>query len=136
MIGCAPVAAGNGEAAQCVWDTGVYLQAVQRGLDAKDILAHIEEGPCGSAGQPAVLCFAKGGGILTGHHLAVNIGFGAVDLGNILDVGRACLAVHLKGPVAMPQNGFGTADPRIVVAEDTGVLLVSRRIAGNFARLS
>ena len=41
-----------------LWDTGVYLQAVQRGLDAKDILAHIEEGPCGSAGQPAVLCLS------------------------------------------------------------------------------
>ena len=35
----------------------------------------------------------------------------------------------------MAQHGFGTADPRIVVAEDACVLLVSRRIAGNFAQI-
>ena len=35
----------------------------------------------------------------------------------------------------MPDHGFGTADPRIVVAEDACVFLVARGIAGNFAQL-
>ena len=58
-----------------------------------------------------------------------------MDLGDVLDIGRAGLAVDLKGTVAMAQNGLGAADPRVVVAEDAGILLVSRRIAGDLAEV-
>ena len=79
-------------------DTGVYLQAIQGGLDTQNVLADVEESPCRCAGQPAVFGFAKGGGVLTGYHLAVNVGFGAVDLADVLDIGRAGLFVDSKGP--------------------------------------
>ena len=43
--------------------------------------------------------------------------------------------VDLKRPVAVADNGFCTGHPRVVVAEDAGVLFISRRIAGNLAQL-
>ena len=81
------------------------------------------------------LASPKVGGVLACHHLAVNVGFGAVDLRDVLDVGGAGLAVDRKGAVAVTQRCLGAADPRVVVAEDTGVLLVSRRIAGDLAQI-
>ena len=43
--------------------------------------------------------------------------------------------VDLKRPVAVADNGFCTGHPRVVVAEDAGILFISRRIAGNLAQL-
>ena len=116
-------------------ETGVNFQPRQRGLDAKDVLAHIHKGPGGGAGQPAVFRFAKGCGVTACHHLAVDVRLGAVDLTDVLDVGRAGLFVNLKRPVAVADDGLGTADPGVVVAEDACVLLVARGVAGNFAQL-
>ena len=130
-----PVTAGDGVACQRVGDAGVNAQAVQSGLDAQNVLAHVHEGPCRRAGQPAVLGLAEGGGIAARHHLAVNVGFGAVDLADVLDIGRAGLFVDSKGPVTVAQHGLSTADPWVVVAEDTGVLLVARGIAGDLAQI-
>ena len=130
-----PVAAGDGVACQRVGDAGVNAQAVQSGLDAQNVLAHVHEGPCRRAGQPAVLGLAEGGGIAACHHLAVNVGFGAVDLADVLDIGRAGLFVDSKGPVTVAQHGLSTADPGVVVAEDTGILLVARGIAGDLAQI-
>ena len=135
VIGRPTEAAGHSEAGQGVRDAGVHLQSVQRGLDAQNILAHIEERPRRRAGQPAVLGLAKGGRIPAGYHLAVDIGLCAVYLRNILNVGRAGLAVDLKGTVAVAQNGLSAADPRVIVAENAGVLFVSRRIAGDLAQI-
>ncbi len=81
------------------------------------------------------LASPKVGASLACHHLAVNVGFGAVDLRDVLDVGGAGLAVDRKGAVAVAQRCLSAADPRVVVAEDTGVLLVSRRIAGDLAQI-
>ena len=50
-----PVTAGDGVACQRVGDAGVNAQAIQSGLDAQNVLAHVHEGPCRRAGQPAVL---------------------------------------------------------------------------------
>ena len=116
-------------------DAGVDLQPGQCGLDAKDVLAHIHKGPCGRAGQPAVFRLAEGRGITACHHLAVDIWLGVVDLADVLNVCRTGLFVDLKRAVAVADYSFGTADPRVVVAEDTGVLLVARGIAGNLAQL-
>ena len=135
MVHGPAVAAGDGEAGQRVWDAGVDLQAVQRGLHTEDVLADIEEGPGGGAGQPAVLCLAEGRGVDAGDHLAVDIRLGAVDLGDVLDVGGAGLLVDFKGTVAVAKHSLGAADPRIVVAEDACILLVSRRVAGDLAEV-
>ena len=43
--------------------------------------------------------------------------------------------VDLKRPVTVADNGFCTGHPWVVVAEDAGVLFISRRIAGNLAQL-
>ena len=56
---CATEAAGDRVAGQGVGDAGVHPQAVQGGLDAQNVLADVEEGPCRRAGQPAVFGFAK-----------------------------------------------------------------------------
>ena len=53
----------------------------------------------------------------------------------ILNVGRTGLLVDIKCPVAVADNGFCTGHPRAVVAEEAGVLFISRRIAGNLAQL-
>ena len=82
----AAVTAGDREAGQGVGNAGVDLQAVQRGLHAEDVLAHVEEGPRGGAGQPTVLRLAEGGSVLARDHLAVDVGLGAVDLGDVLNV--------------------------------------------------
>ena len=68
MVGGTPVAAGDGIALEGVRDAGVDPEAVQRGLDAEEILAHIEERPGGRAGQPAVFRLAEGRGIAASHH--------------------------------------------------------------------
>ena len=94
FIGCPAPDTAQDKAVHLVRDAGVDLQHGQRGLDAQDVLAHIDEGPGGRAGEPAGLGLAESGGIAPGHHLAVNVGLGAVDLGNVLDVGGAGLAVH------------------------------------------
>ena len=135
FIGCPAPDAAQGKAVHLVRDAGVDLQPGQRGLDAQDILAHIHKGPGRCAGKPAVFCFAKGGGVAAGHHLAVDIRLGAVDLTDVLNVCRAGLFVDLKRAVTMADYSLGTADPGVVVAEDACVLLVSRGIAGNLAQL-
>lgn len=58
-----------------------------------------------------------------------------MDLTDVLNVCRAGLFVDLKRAVTVTDYSLGTADPRVVVAEDTGVLLVARGIAGNLAQL-
>ena len=58
-----------------------------------------------------------------------------MDVGDVLDVGGAGLLVDLKGPVAVAEDSLGAADPRVVVAEDARVLLVSRRIAGDLTKV-
>ena len=116
-------------------DAGVDAQAVQGGLDAQNVLADVHKGPCRRAGEPAVLGLAEGGGIAPGDHLAVNVRFSAVDLADVLDIGRAGLFVNSKGPVAVAQHRFGAADPGVVVAEDARILFVSRRIAGDLAQV-
>ena len=134
FIGCPAPDTAQGKAVHLVRDAGIDLQPGQRGLDAQDILAHIHKGPGRRAGQPAVFCFAKGGGVAASHHLAVDIRLGAVDLTDVLNVCRAGLFVDLKRAVTMADYSLGTADPWVVVTEDACVLLVSRGIAGNFAQ--
>ena len=130
----APPDAAQCEAVHAARDAGVDAQAVQCGLHAQNVLAHIHKRPGGGAGQPAVLGLAKSGGVAAGHHLAVNIRLGAVHLADGFQIGRAGLFIDCKGAVPMPQHRFGTADPGVVVAEDTGVFFVARRVACDLAK--
>ena len=105
------------------------------GVDAQDMLGNIDEGPGGGTGEPAVFGLAEVFGILSGYHLGVDVGLGPVDLTDVFDVGRAGLFVDFKGPVAVADDGLGDGDPGVVVAEDTGIFLVSGRIGGDFAKV-
>ena len=116
-------------------EAGIYGQAVQRGVDAQDMLGNIYEGPGGGTGEPAVFGFAEVPGILSGYHLGVNVGLCPVNLTDVFDVGRAGLFVYFKGPVAVADDGLADGDPGVVVAEDTGILFVSGRIGGDFAKV-
>ena len=63
--------------------------------------------------------------ILTGYHLGVYIRLGTMDLADILNVCGTGLTVDFEGSVTSAQNSFCDGYPGIVVAEDTGILLVS-----------
>ena len=58
-----------------------------------------------------------------------------MNLADIFQVDRAGLAEHLKGAVAVTENGLRTGNPRVVMTEDPCVFLITRRIRGNFAEL-
>ena len=58
-----------------------------------------------------------------------------MDLADALNIGRAGLAVDLKRSCAVPQHRLGAGDPRVVVAEDTGVLLIAGGVAGDLTQL-
>ena len=116
-------------------NAGVNPQAVPVGLHAKDVVAdHIEVPGCG-AGKPAVFGLAEVGRVLAGNHLAVHIRLHFVQVAFVLAVGGGDAAVQVEGAVAVAHHGFSGDNPGIVVAEDAGVLLVSRRVGGNFAQL-
>ena len=51
-----------------------------------------------------------------------------MDLADILDVCGTGLTVDFEGSVTSAQNGLCDGYPGIVVAEDTGILLLSPRI--------
>ena len=58
-----------------------------------------------------------------------------MNLADLLQIDRAGFPEHLKGAVPVPQNGLRTGDPGVIVTENTGVFLISRRIGGNFSQL-
>ena len=58
-----------------------------------------------------------------------------MNLTDILNISGTGLFVYLKGSVASADNGFCYGNPGIVVAEDSGVLLVFGRIRGNLTKL-
>ena len=58
-----------------------------------------------------------------------------MDLADVLNVSRADLAVQVKCAVSVADNGLSDGDPWVVVAEDTSILFVSRRIGGNLTKI-
>jgi hypothetical protein len=109
------------------------LKAVERGADAENPLHDGVVVPRRRAGEPGVLGLAEGGRILAGDHLRVDIGLAAVQIADLFARRGIDAAVVVVGQVAVAQTGFADHDPGIDVAEDAGVLLVSRRIGGDFA---
>ena len=125
----------DGVVLECIRDARVDAETIQGRLDAEDVLTHAGEGPGSGTGQPAVLALARGRRITSGHHLAVDIRLRAVDLRDVLEINRAGLLEDLKGTVSMTDHRFGCRNPRIVVTEDPGVLLISRRVGGDLTEL-
>ena len=58
-----------------------------------------------------------------------------MDITDFLQERRADLAVYIKGSVSVTQYGFGDGNPWVVVAEDSGILFISRRIRGDFTEI-
>ena len=58
-----------------------------------------------------------------------------MNLADILNIGRAGLSVDLKGSCAASDDCLRNGNPGIVVAEDTCILLVARRVGGNFSKV-
>jgi len=126
---------GNGEALHLCGDAGINHQTGVISADTEDVLRDVEEGPGCSTGQPGVLCLAVVLCIAASYHLRVDIRLGAVNFADLLDISRADLAVNLESSVAAADNSLSDGDPGVVVAEDTSVLFVSRRIGGDFAEI-
>ena len=125
---------GDGEITEALGNTRIYGQALMSGIYTQYILGDIYESPCSSTGQPAVLCLAVEFCILTGYHLGIYIRLGTMDLTDILNVCGTGLAVDLESSVTSAQNGLCDGYPGIVVAEDTGILLISGGIRGYFTK--
>ena len=51
-----------------------------------------------------------------------------MDLTDIFEIYRASLAEYAECAVTMTEDRLSACYPRIVVAEDTGIFLISRRI--------
>ena len=105
------------------------------GPDAQDPLRDGDVVPGGRAGQPGVLGLAVGGRVLAGDHLGVDVRLAAVHVADLLARRRVDAQVVVEGPVAVADHGLGDHDPRVVVAEDAGVLLVAGRVGGDLAQL-
>ena len=111
------------------WETWVDVQTLVIWLDAEDELADRIPHPCCCTGEPGVLSFARFGCILTGYHLAVYVRFYLVQsLILLFYIAWQNLGIMVPGIVATTGYGFTDDNPRIVVAEDAGILLVTFRI--------
>jgi len=73
--------------------------------------------------------------IFAGNHLRIDIGFHLVQLGNFLAIGWRNALPIVKRTIPVSCHGFTNADPWIVVAEDSGIFLVARRVGRDFAIL-
>lgn len=60
---------GDGEIPEALRNTRINAKSFVIRADAEDRLGKVDEGPCGSAGKPAVFGFAVAGCISTGNHL-------------------------------------------------------------------
>ena len=58
-----------------------------------------------------------------------------MDITDIFSIRRANAGICFKCPVAVPQNCFGACDPRVVMAEYSGIFLISGRIAAYLTKL-
>ena len=115
-------------------NAGVYLQSVVGGTDTQDVLRDGEPVPGCRARQPRVLALTRTCSILSCHHLTIDVGLHLVQL-LVTNPRRSNLGVVLPGIVASPGHGLTDDDPRIVVTEDAGILLVSGRVGRYFAHL-
>ena len=135
MIGYSPVFPDHCEIPEICRYAGIYFQSLERRLYSQDILGNIYKGPGGSAGKPAVFCLPEIRSVFTGYHLGIDIWFGAVYVADIFQKGRTDLPVYLKGSFSSSKDSFRDRYPGIIMAENTGVFLVSRGIRGNFSQV-
>ncbi len=113
---------------------GSYRQAVVAGTYAEYILCGAKPVPCGRSGQPGILALAGHRGIAAGKHLRIDIRFDLVPT-LILYPCRSYFSVMFPGILGAASQSFGYYHPRIIVAEDSRILLVAGRIRGNLAHL-
>lgn len=112
-------------------DARIYTQSIIGWLDSKYILTYCGKCPGSCTCKPAVLAFTKCWSICTCNHLAVCIWLCSMDFTNFLKEYRISLGINLISSITMPNCSFSTCNPRIVVAEDSGILFVSRWIRRN-----
>ena len=53
---------------------------------------------------------------------------------DFFNIGRADLTVNIKCKISSSEYSFCNRNPRIVMAEDSGIFFVSRRIRRNFTK--
>ena len=116
-------------------ETRVDLYAIVGWLDAEEELADGVPHPSCCTCKPRVLALTWLGGILACYHLTVDVWLNLVEC-LILDVHWANLAEEFPCVVASTGNSLAYDDPRIVVAEDACILLISLWVRGNLAHLN
>ena len=116
------------EAAPCRRDGRIDGKTVELRLNAKDVLGDGYHVPSSSTSEPGVLALTEVLGILTADHLTVNVRLCLVDIGCLFGECRSDLRIVLESLVSSSRISLGADDPRVVVCEDTRVLLVSARI--------
>ena len=106
-----------------------------RRVYTQDILGDINECPCSGTGQPTVLGFTVEFCISSGNHLCIYVRFCSVNFTDFLCVSGTCLLIYFKCSVTASDYCLGNGNPRIVVAEDTCIFLVSGWIRADFTKL-
>ena len=112
------------------WQARGHRNAVILRPYAQKIFRGSEPVPGRRTGQPAVLALARTECILTGHHLAIDIRLHLVQC-LVLDECRGNLAIMLPRIIPAACKHLSHNHPRIVVAENAGILLISLRVGGN-----
>src|SRR5690242_7487318 len=135
LVGRAAESPGGGEAGPGRRQHRIYAQPVEFRADPEDPLRDRGEVPGGRSGQPRVLGLAVGGRVRSRDHLGVDVRLAAVDVADLFP-GRGidALVVAERGVTAAGHR-LGDHHPRVGVAEDAAVLLVTRRVGGNLAQL-
>lgn len=114
--------------------TGFDDEAVEGGADSDNPLGKGYKVPCGSAGEPGVFCFSMAAAPLSGYHLGIDIGFHPVQFRDFFPVGGSYFFPVCKGLIRPADPNLANHDPGIIVAENTAIFLVSRRIGRNLSQ--
>ena len=129
------ICAADCEAVPLCRDARTYAESVEIRIDAEDILRCIHKCPGSRSCQPAVLALSEVSCVTACNHLAVSVRLCTMDVHLVLEEGRCDLLVQIVCAIAVSHLCLGDGNPRIVVAEDTCIFLVSRRIGGNLTEV-
>jgi hypothetical protein len=129
------VDASGSKAGPLAGDDGRDSQTAKIGPDAQNPLGDGDVIPGRRARQPRIFCFTHSRRLAAGDHLGINVRSTAMDFADRLAGGGIDAGVVVKGSVPIPQTRFGDHDPGVGMAEDACVLLVARRVGGDFTQV-
>ena len=102
---------------------------------SEDVLGHRHPVPRRGSSEPRVLRLSMAGSVTAGDRLCIYVGFGSMDLGDLLTERGGDLRPVFERLLAVPEPGFGDHHPGVGVAEDAAVLLVPGWVGADLTQL-